>query len=70
MGLGDPRPPRSPRVDGVRAETGQGTVAQMGTPVCAQQLGPGQNCSDQAQNTTNRSNAFQRALMMHTPSYE
>ena len=29
----------------------------------------GKNCSDQAQNTTNRLNAFQRALLAYTASY-
>ena len=40
--------PRSQRVVWIRAETGQGTTAQMGAPVCMWGPGPGQNCSDQA----------------------
>ena len=69
MGLGGSRPPRSPRVARIRAKTGQGAVAQMGTPVCVQWPGPEQNCSDQAQNRVNRSDALQRALLMHSPSH-
>ena len=41
-----------------RVETGQGAVAQMGTSVHTQQPGSGQNCSDQAQNNLNQSNAL------------
>ena len=38
-------------------------------PVCMQWSGPGQNCSDQAQNRVNWLDALQRALLMHTPSH-
>ena len=48
MDFGGFRPPRPCRMAWVRAETGQGAVAQMGTPVCTQWPGSGQNCSDQA----------------------
>ena len=44
----------------VRAEAGQGAASQMGASVYTQRPGSGQNCTDQAQNTTNRWNAFQR----------
>ena len=58
MGLAGPRPPRPWRVAQTGAGTGQGAVAQMGAPVCLQQPGPGQNCSDQAQNRGNGSDTL------------
>ena len=69
MGLAGLGSPRSQRVARIRAETGQGAVVQMGAPVCVQQPGPGQNCSDQAQNRVNRLDTLQRTLPMHTPSH-
>ena len=47
MGLGGPGPPRPQIMAQTRAEAGQRIAAQMGTPVCTQQPGPGQNCSGQ-----------------------
>ena len=66
MGLGDPGPPRSPRMARIRVETDQRVVAQMGTPVCAQWPGPRQNCSDQTQNRGDRLDTPQRVLPMYT----
>ena len=36
MGLGGPGPPRSPKMDRIRAEAGQRITAQMGAPVSTQ----------------------------------
>ena len=46
MDLGGPGPSRLQGVAQTRAGTGQRVAAQMGTPICPQQPGPGQNCSD------------------------
>ena len=66
MGPGGPGPPRPQRMTQIRAEAGQRVVAQMGTPVCVQWPGSGQNCSDETQNRGNRLDALQRALLMYT----
>ena len=39
-------PPRSPRMAWIREETGRRTIDQMGTLICTQQPGSGQDCSD------------------------
>ena len=69
MGLGGLGTPRSQRVARIRAETGQGAAAQVGTPVCTQWSGPGQNCSDQVQNKGDRLDALQRVLLAYTCSH-
>ena len=46
--LGGPGHSRPQGVVQTGTEAGQRISAQMGTPVCVQQAGPGQNCYDQA----------------------
>ena len=67
MGLGCFRPPRPQRVPWVRSEAGHGAAVQMGTPVCTQQPGSGQNCSDQAKNTTHRLKPFKECYRCIPP---
>ena len=70
MGLGGLGPPRSQRVARVRAETGQGTVAQMGTPVCMHSnLDLGKTALIKHRIELTDWTPFKELLLMHTPTY-